>query len=115
MEDLVRIAISLPRGLLKSFDAASRRKGLTNRSEAIRELVRGILVEEEWTAGTGDAVGTVTLVYDHETLDLPRKLTRIQHSRGKWIVSTLHVHLDLHNCLEVLVLRGPANRVRALG
>jgi CopG family nickel-responsive transcriptional regulator len=115
MSALVRLAISMPRDLMKRFDVVCRRRGLTNRSEALRELVRASLVEDQWASERGDTAGTVTLVYDHETLDLPRKLTAVQHRHGKLIVSAMHVHLDRHNCLEVLVLRGPSRRVRALG
>ncbi|MHC5039113.1 MAG: nickel-responsive transcriptional regulator NikR [Planctomycetota bacterium] len=115
MTDLVRFGISIRRGLLDQFDAACEGKGYTNRSEAIRDLIRNSLVESEWEKGTRDTVGTVTLVYDHDVLDLPRKLTRIQHENEKRVVSTLHIHLDRHNCLEVLILRGPAREVKRLG
>jgi CopG family nickel-responsive transcriptional regulator len=115
MPNLTRFAISIHADLLGKFEKVCRRKGYTNRSEAIRDLIRNFLVEEEWESGKGETVGTVTLVFDHHVLDLPRRLTRIQHENDKIIVSTTHVHLDRHNCLEVLILRGPASRVKALG
>ena len=115
MSDLLRFGMSIPRDLLDRFDRRCRRKGYANRSEAVRDLMRNALVDEAGEAGTGESVGTVTLVYDHHVLDLPRKLTRIQHENEKLVVSTLHVHLDRHHCLEVLVLRGPARKVKSLG
>ncbi len=115
MSDLVRFGISINRKLLDQFDRVSHRKGYANRSEAIRDLIRDFLVEKEWEGGRGETVGTVTLVYDHEMLDLPRKLTHLQHEHDKTVVSTLHIHLDRHNCLEVLILRGPAGKVKTLG
>ena len=115
MPDLVRFGISINKDLLSSFDSVCRRKGYSNRSEAIRDLIRDFLVEEEWETGKGETVGTVTLVFDHDILDLPRRLTKIQHENEKIIVSTTHIHLDRHNCLEVLILRGSAKKVKALG
>jgi CopG family nickel-responsive transcriptional regulator len=115
MPDLKRFAISIPGNLLRKFEKICKRKGYTNRSEAIRDLIRNFLVEEEWETGLGETVGTVTLVFDHHVLDLPGRLTRIQHENEKIIVSTTHVHLDRHNCLEVLILRGPADKVKTLG
>ena len=79
-----------------------------NRSEALRDLIRASLVEEQWETGAGEVVGTVTLVYDHHASDLAERLTESQHSHHEEIVSTLHVHLDAHHCLEVVVLRGAA-------
>ena len=115
MTDLVRFGISVDRELMGLFDTVCQRKGYANRSEAIRDLMRAFLVEEEWETGTEETVGTVTLVFDHDVLDLPRKLTKIQHEHDRIVVSTTHIHLDRHNCLEVLILRGPAAQVRALG
>lgn len=114
MTDLVRFGVSIRRTLLDRFDAACLRKGHQNRSEALRDLIRDSIVQEDWKTGSGETVGTVTLVYDHHVLDLPRKLTRIQHEHDRLVVSTTHIHLDRHNCLEVLILRGAARRVRRL-
>lgn len=108
MADLTRFGISIDDNLLQRFDDLLARKGYVNRSEAIRDLIRNALVEDQWTRGDEETVGTMTLVYDHHTRDLADKLTEHQHSHHDQIVSALHVHLDAHHCLEVLVLRGKA-------
>lgn len=115
VERIVRCGISLDPKLLARFDALIARLGYANRSEAIRDLIRDKLVAEEWEHGKGEAVATVSLVYDHHELDLPARLTDLQHEHHSTVVSALHVHLDDHNCLEVLVLRGAAPRIRTIG
>jgi CopG family nickel-responsive transcriptional regulator len=103
---VVRFGVSVDERLLDRFDALIAERGYVNRSEAMRDLMRAALVQEQWKSGEGEAVGTVTLVYDHHASDLSDRLTAQQHSHHKEIVSTLHVHLDHDHCLEVLVLRG---------
>jgi CopG family nickel-responsive transcriptional regulator len=110
MSHLVRFGISADERLLERFDGLIATKGYVNRSEAIRDLIRNALVEEEWDLGEAEAVGTVTLVYDHPTRDLADKLTE-HHAE---IVSTLHIHLDADHCLEVVVLRGVAREIKHL-
>ncbi len=114
MTDLARFGISIDERLLKQFDALIAEKGYDNRSEAIRDLIRGSLVDAQWSQDDAELVGTVTLVYDHHTRDLSDKLTEHQHSHHHAIISALHVHLDAHNCLEVVVLKGAARTVRRL-
>ena len=114
MADLVRFGISLDRKLLDDFDRLIARKGYGNRSEAIRDLIRDSLVRDQWDKGTEDAVGTVTLVYNHDTRELADRLTDLQHRYFDSIVSTLHVHLDAHHCLEVLVVRGKTADLRRI-
>ncbi len=114
MADLTRFGISIDDRLLKRFDELIARKGHANRSEAIRDLIRAALVEDQWSRGDEETVGTVTLVYDHHTRDLSDKLTEQQHSHHDAIVSALHVHLDAHHCLEVVVVRGRAREVKRL-
>ncbi|PLX80256.1 MAG: nickel-responsive transcriptional regulator NikR [Desulfuromonas sp.] len=114
MAELTRFGISIDQDLLEQFDRLSGQKGYGNRSEAIRDLIRAALVEERERQGDVEAVGTITLVYDHHTRDLSDKLTEHQHSHHDAIVSTLHVHLDHHHCLEVVVVRGKASKVRRL-
>lgn len=113
-EGVTRFGVSLEGTLLRRFDRLIGKKGYATRSEAIRDLIREHLVREQWEMGTEEAVGTITLVYDHDTRDLDEKLTDLQHVHYKAIVSTLHVHLDPHNCLEVLVLRGKASDLKAI-
>lgn len=114
MSVLTRFGISMDNTLLERFDRLIERKGYVNRSEAIRDLVRGALVEDHWTRADEQAVGTVTIVYDHHTRDLADKLTEHQHTHHDAIVSALHVHLDPHHCLEVVVVRGSTEEVRRL-
>lgn len=111
---LARFGVSLDEQLLERFDELISRKGYTNRSEAIRDLIRDNLVREQWEHGDSPAVGTITLVYGHDTHDLSDRLTDLQHDHYEEIVSTLHVHLDAHHCLEVLVLRGKAASLKAI-
>jgi len=114
MSDLTRFGISIDARLLERFDSLIEDKGYVNRSEAIRDLIRAALVEEEWARDDQETVGTVTLVYDHHTRDLADKLTEQQHSHHDEIVSALHVHLDAHHCLEVVVVKGKARQVKRL-
>jgi CopG family nickel-responsive transcriptional regulator len=114
MGRIVRFGVSLDAALLTSFDELCARRGYGNRSEAIRDLIRKTLVEASWEQGGEECAGTLSLVYDHHSSDLSRKLTALQHDDHDIIVATLHAHLDHHNCLEVLILRGPPPRVRFL-
>jgi CopG family transcriptional regulator, nickel-responsive regulator len=99
--------------LLSGFDRLIRRKGYTNRSEALRDLVRDALVQNEWESDEW-VVGTLSLVYDHDTHELAHVLMDLQHEHHRSIVCATHVHLDAHNCLEVLVVRGLAGDVRQI-
>ena len=114
MGETVRFGVSLDDKLLEDFDLLIEQKGYANRSEAIRDLIRGALVDHAWEAGDDETVGTVTLVYNHHVRDLSDKLTEQQHAHHDQIVSALHVHLDAHNCLEVLVVRGKARDVQKI-
>jgi CopG family nickel-responsive transcriptional regulator len=100
--------------LLDKFDALIERKGYANRSEAIRDLIRAQLVEEQWRDATGKVAATVTLVYDHHSRQVADRLADLQHHHHDLVVSATHVHLDNDNCLEVVILRGMARAVRAL-
>lgn len=114
MSEVTRFGVSLDENLLAQFDRVIARKGYTNRSEAIRDMIRESLVQEQWELGTDQVVGTLTLVYNHDVRDLSDKLTDLQHAHFKSIVSALHVHLDSHHCLEVLVLRGKASDLKSI-
>ena len=111
---LARFGVSIEEPLLESFDALLGRKGYGNRSEAIRDLIRDRLVQEEWARGTGEVVGTITILYDHHVKELQARMTEIQHDSHSHIISTLHVHLDHSNCLELLVVRGRPAEIRSL-
>jgi CopG family nickel-responsive transcriptional regulator len=115
MADLVRFGISIEKPLLAEFDRQVTRKGYANRSDAIRALIRSTLFDEKAGADPDlGVIGTITLVYDHASGDLQRRLTDLQHRSHHSIVSTLHVHFDKHDCLEVLVVRGAQGVVRAI-
>ena len=114
MSELVRFSVSADDQLVDRFDELIRDRGYVNRSEAVRDLMRNALIERQWDAEEGEAVGTVTLVYDHHSRDLSNKLTDHQHSHHHEIVSTLHIHLDTHHCLEVVVLRGEIRTIDRL-
>jgi len=114
MEEIVRFGVSMDSGLLKQFDKYINQKGYANRSEAIRDLIRNNLVEEEWEVGTGETVGTITIIYNHHKRELTDTLTNIQHKYHASMISTMHVHLDSHNCLEVLVVKGKAREIKII-
>ncbi len=111
---LIRFGVSADVRLLEKFDEMIDEKWYANRSEAIRDLIRNELVEYAWTKSREEVVGTLTLVYDHESHELTDKLTKLQHEHYTNIISTLHVHLDAHNCLEVLVLKGESKAINSL-
>jgi CopG family nickel-responsive transcriptional regulator len=111
MKKLVRFGVSLDHHLLDDFDRHISRKKYTNRSEALRDLIRDNLVGQEWDEDK-ETVGTITIVYNHHVHDLTDRLTHIQHRHHRMILSSLHVHLDHDHCLEVLVVRGKGNEIR---
>ncbi|HYL75478.1 MAG TPA: nickel-responsive transcriptional regulator NikR [Bryobacteraceae bacterium] len=114
MSELSRIGVAIDSDLLEKFDALIASRGYTNRSEAFRDMIRDELVEKTWEKPDSSVVGTVTLVYDHHVRMLNEKLTDMQHSHFHQILSTLHVHLDHDNCLEVLVVRGKVSTVKKI-
>ena len=115
---LERIGVSLEDDLLARFDRLFGEKGYVNRSEAIRDLIRDALVQRSWSAESdsrAERVSVTTLVFDHDSSSLAQKLAHIQHENHRAVVSALHVHMDEHNCLEVLVLRGRGKDVITMG
>jgi len=115
LSELSRIGVAIPEKLLADFDRLIGKRGYANRSEAFRDLIRNELIGETVAQRGQEVVGTLTLVYDHHVRQLGERLTDIQHEHHHQIVSTLHVHLDHDNCLEVLVLRGRASEVQRIG
>lgn len=115
MSEIVRFSVSLEDDLLERFDQYCKQQHLATRSEAVRQLIREKLTTEAWRADSADAAGTLTLVYDHHRPQLRDQLMRMQHDNHDLIVSTLHAHLSHEICLEVIVLRGPANRLEQIG
>ena len=113
MSALIRFGISLDRELSEKFDELIKRKAYTNRSEAIRDLIRQDLVEQEWLHGS-EVAGAVTLIYNHHKRELLNKITDIQHDFQKAIISAQHIHLDHHNCLEIIAVKGNPVEVEKL-
>ncbi len=109
-----RFGISLDAFLLKRFDSLIAKKGYPNRSEAIRDLIRNSLVKEEWEYGDKDTVGAITIVYSHDTRELTDTLTEIQHHFHTSVISSMHVHLDHHNCLEVIIVKGKGKEIKKI-
>jgi len=112
---LARFSISMDEELLLRLDKHLRRRGYTNRSEAFRDMARQILGEQQLKKPEAEGVAVLSIVYDHHRLDLPARLTDIQHKNIRNITCTLHVHLDRHHCLEVLVMRGKAGDLKRIG
>jgi CopG family nickel-responsive transcriptional regulator len=111
---MMRFGISADVRLIDKFDGMIVEKSYANRSEAIRDLIRDQLVEFAWTKNNEDVIGTITLVYNHELKELTEKLTELEHQNHTNIISSIHVHLDNHNCLEVLIVRGKSSEVQGI-
>ena len=113
MEKVKRIAVSLPSELAEKFEKAIRKRAYSNRSKAVADVFRDYLSNLEWQK-RGNVVGTITIIYDHHTRGVTDKLTELQHDFGGTIKSSLHVHLDHDNCLEVIVALGNAKKIEKL-
>jgi CopG family nickel-responsive transcriptional regulator len=113
-EIAARFSVSLPSSLLRQLDQMSGEKGYVNRSLAVADMIRDRLIEHRQKSGNADIAGTITLVYDHHKQHVQSALTGIQHDHHDVILSTVHVHLDHHNCLEVLLVRGKAAVIRKI-
>jgi CopG family nickel-responsive transcriptional regulator len=111
-----RITLSIDDELVASLDRRMKKRNYASRSEALRDILREAEAREAAEAADDNryCVATMSYVYDHETRDLGRRLTRAQHKHHDLQVATLHVHLDHESCLEVSVLRGPVRAVRAV-
>jgi len=113
MPKLSRFGVSLDTDLLKKFDQLIKGRSSSNRSNAFADLIRQELIKKEW-AGGKEVAGAITLIYNHHKRELLNKITDIQHDFQKLIVSTQHIHLDHHNCLEIVAVKGNAQEVRKL-
>jgi CopG family nickel-responsive transcriptional regulator len=113
MSDLYRFGISLEKPLIDAFDTHIKAQNYQNRSEAIRDLIREDLVKQKWTAG-GTVAGAIVMTFDHHKRELVSKMLDIQHEYQPTIISTQHVHLDHHHCLEVIAVKGKARDVEKL-
>ncbi len=113
MGRVARFAVSIDEKLLERFDQYIEKKGYVSRSEAVRDLIRNALIEES-IGEDGDVFGTITIVYDHHQKELAEKITDIQHGYLENIISTMHIHVDHHHCLETIAVKGKASVVREL-
>ena len=113
MSSLYRFGISLEKNLIEEFDKHIEGRDYKNRSEAIRDLIRADLVKKQWLCDN-EVAGAITMSYDHHKRDLVNKLMDIQHDFQKLAISTQHIHIDHHNCLEIIAVRGKAREVEKL-
>lgn len=114
MDSLTRFGVSIEPELLKKFDENIDKEGYNNRSEAIRDLIRRTLITKQQYDPDSNAIGTLTMVYDHHIGNLTNRLLEIQHDHTKEILTTTHIHIDHDNCLEVLILKGLVKHIQKL-
>ena len=114
MGELMRTALSIDQDLAEDFNRWMAAHGYHNRSEAIRDLMRSALVEAEWDNPKATVVAVLSIIYDHESRSLAQELTHIQHSDHDAVLCSQHVHIDAHRCVEVVLLKGQAGKIRRL-
>ena len=115
MDKIDRIGVSLDKKLLSEFDKLICQKGYSNRSEAIRDLIRQQISSEKISDAKAKATAVVYMVYDHHSTRLMQKITSMQHSHLFQVVSSLHIHLDKHDCMEIIILKGPVGEIKKTG
>lgn len=113
-EQVIRFSVSLPENLLKNLDDKVIKKGYASRSELVRDLIREKMVEEKWEQESGDVVGVLTLVYDHHQRELNQKMIDLQHQTYINVLCNTHVHIDHHNCLETIMIKGKPEVIEKL-
>ncbi len=111
---IIRFGVSVPEELLGKFDKIIEEKGYVNRSEAIRDMMRDFIVRHEWETGDSEVAGTITMLYNHDEAEVVKELLDLQHEYLGEIISSLHVHMDKHNCLEVVIVKGKASRIKEI-
>ena len=114
MSDLMRTTVAIQRQLLEGFDGWMAAHGYTNRSEAMRDLIRKALVEAEWSDPAAEVIAVLSVVYEHARHTLAQELAHIQHEDHHAVLCSQHVHLDHETCLEVILMRGRAGQLRRL-
>jgi CopG family nickel-responsive transcriptional regulator len=114
MEKVTRIGISIEPELLEKFDELIEKQQYTNRSEAVRDIIRKNLVGEEWEKGIGTVVGSITMTYDHDQHNVVEKLAELQHTSHRLIHNSTIVRLDEHACIEVIIVQGSAFEIKSL-
>lgn len=113
MSGVARLSFSIEKSLLDRLEKLVKEGRYENRSEFIRDLIRGRLVEQEWEHNK-EAVGTITMLYDHHRRGLSEKLTEVQHDFHHDILASTHIHLDHALCAEIVIVRGRASRLKEL-
>ena len=114
MANTVRFSISISPDLLRKFDQAIKERAYKNRSKAIRDLIVNFIVDREWEKSDREVMGSLTILYDHESRGLLEKLLEIQHDRHENVISTMHMHIDERNCMEILAVKGYPDEIREL-
>ncbi len=110
-EKLVRFSITITEELLKELDEKVIKRGYSSRSEFIRDIIREMIVEERWQSDD-EVIGVLTVIYDHHQRELTQKMIDIQHSKYVNVMCTTHVHLDHHNCLETIIIKGKPSEIQ---
>jgi CopG family nickel-responsive transcriptional regulator len=113
-EKIIRFGVSIEPDLLEKFDRMMKKKGYTNRSEAIRDIIRANIIQEKNTDPDQKGLGTLTILYDHHSGPLTERLIELQHENYTRILTTTHIHIDHENCLEVLILQGKLGDIQTL-
>ena len=112
-QELMRIGVSLPDNLLGRFDEIIEKRGYSSRSEGVRDAIRNYIIHYEWMNEVeGDRIGIITLIYDHDQRGLVNNLTDLQHTYADMIRSSVHIHLDHDNCLEIIMVQGEGKKVK---
>ncbi|MBE2984283.1 nickel-responsive transcriptional regulator NikR [Campylobacter sp. RM9344] len=112
MDEIIRFSVSLPKSLLDELDKKIAEQGYASRSELTRDLIREKMVKDSWETSSGELVGVLTVIYTHHQNELVVKMLELEHDADIKIVCTTHIHIDHHNCLETLVLRGEADKIK---
>ena len=113
MSKLIRTSITIEEDLLKKLEGLTTKSQFSNRSEFIRDLIRGAIIENEW-AEDEEVVGTITLIFDHHKRELSNKLTKLQHNHHQEILASTHIHLTHNICAEMIMLKGKASAINEI-
>ncbi|OUJ18860.1 Transcriptional regulator CopG/Arc/MetJ family [Methanonatronarchaeum thermophilum] len=114
MSDTNRIGVSIDSKLLEKFDEKIEEKMYANRSEAIRDLIRDFLVKDELKYSNEEVIGSLTLVYSHDTRGISDKLNQLQHEDFTNVLSSVHLHLNEENCMEIVAIKGDSNKIKEI-
>ncbi|RSN79126.1 MAG: nickel-responsive transcriptional regulator NikR [Thermoproteota archaeon] len=111
---VVRAGISLPEDLMEAIDILAKRKGYKSRSQAIGEAIRVLTAEDQWESYEGEFYAVISFVYDHEVADTANRLIEAEHRHTGKIISTMHIHIDERNCLEISVVKGDRSTIEGV-